>query len=553
LWDQSLNELDMGGFRCVLPMDFGTFVGLDKRVLFYHEKFTVKFALEDLRGVTVAGDEIWFHFPNRLEFVATAVLRNALFGPAMAQEMFEYAAVVAVRDEDRRTAFAAVEQALSRKKAGEFLISLGWGLQRVMAAVDILSPAFLLYLQDALGNISPANAAQRAALCQWVFVLYSMRFPRGRRSFLAFLSQFAAVLDRETVYRRLREVNFVEGMLHFASVLGDAERELALSFELGKYEFVVQRLAQLEERNQFTRTACAILQTEYREQARAIVVRELRFRPIEAYMAVALALPEIVWRCIDQKFVLANLPPTIGVLLVASLAKLGEEDKLTDSRLLAGRTPLPLILRFCRQYGCSKAAARVFVALARPEAAAEIAYRNLGIAGAHALLGAIEASHLKKRAFIRFMRIASPDERIATLALPAYAGLLDFEELVEFLEDDAPFASVEDQFIEFVQMIEDRKMMGAYAREFPEKPTPAFMLGLDECCALCRTILMGRQFVRFRCGHMVHCDCMRRRIERLKDDLRGHSVEIWESCPICGFLGVLFASEPFDDAALETT
>jgi hypothetical protein len=46
--------------------------------------------------------------------------------------------------------------------------------------------------------------------------------------------------------------------------------------------------------------------------------------------------------------------------------------------------------------------------------------------------------------------------------------------------------------------------MATYREVFGRKREIDFMLKLDTGCNVCNTVLIGTEFIRFGCGHVVH-------------------------------------------------
>jgi hypothetical protein len=518
-------EFPLPGVRFLHMTDFGTFIGKDTTVEFHSElDFSVRLELSDVRAISTVGDELWFHFTSHIDHLTVSSFRLQLFSEAMRTGNHRYAAAVATDDDSRRAALSRVLPSLSRKAASAFLHSLEWSIRRVMSVVEPHSPSLLPYLK----GLEPPNPA----LCHLIFELHALHFPRWRRGFASFLEGYGAFLHDDTVYTRLREVGFAAGMLRFAAARAAVRRQVSLLVGAGDFAGVVGLLSKIEDRREFVQVARALLRTGVREQAIQAIGRCDRHPP-GTIVPVLVEAPECVaglWH--DRR----NVAPPITALLVVAMSRMRSDDAVLE--LVESDGPRMLALRFCRQNGCVRGAARILVALGMPEAAVETLYGAMGVGHVHALLAQIEGDAMKRRGFLRLLKIEGARDRAETLAMLAEGAILDFEELAEFVDDERPFAAVENQFLSFVEKIEETAMIGQWQKKFPEVERTSFVIGLDDKCDVCHASVFGGEFVRWPCGHVVHTDCMSAVIADLGEALPDRTVEVTESCPICGFLAV---------------
>jgi hypothetical protein len=418
-----------------------------------------------------------------------------------------------------------------------------------MSILDMQDPLMLFCLKQILLQASPENASQKAALCHWVFQLHAIRFPKSRRSFRTFLTDFGSCLHEQTVYRRLRELNFGEGMLHFATVRHDVKREVELSLEVGDYANVVAHLKDIKDHREFVQIVRTLLSNGVREQTK----RELEqcwSRPIELLVPVLVEIPEVVCT-LWKNHAIGILTPTISTLLIVAFSKLASDDGMIS--ILDSGVSQMQALRFCQQYECTRMISRILILLGRPEAAVDASYRHLGVGYVHSLLSEIEVENVQKRGMLRLLTIESSEDRAITLALLEGTNIVTFEEIIEFIDDEAAVASVEDDFMEFVGKIEETALIGHYQRDFPDEPASSFVIALDDTCGICHEPVMGRAFVRFPCNHMVHSECMTARLVAIAEHIPDRKLNITESCPLCGFLCVSSAIDPFNDSLLQRT
>jgi hypothetical protein len=172
-------------------------------------------------------------------------------------------------------------------------------------------------------------------------------------------------------------------------------------------------------------------------------------------------------------------------------------------------------------------------------------------AAIHDLLGAIPSPELKKRGFLRLLKISAQQDRRATLAFLRKSTLFDFGELVGFLDDEYYVAAVQDRFADFVQGLEHKKNMVAYRGAFGRIRSVDFMLRLDACCDICGKRLFGTVFIKFVCGHMVHRACVEEVVAATGELHGAIRPAVTDSCPICGFLAVTYAFLGFNDAEFQ--
>jgi hypothetical protein len=194
----------------------------------------------------------------------------------------------------------------------------------------------------------------------------------------------------------------------------------------------------------------------------------------------------------------------------------------------------------------------VHIELKQPERAVEFAFNSLPLGDVHKLLNGIADAGLRKRGFVRLLQMAAPQDRKATLRLITKTDLFSFNEIVAFIDDDDFVATIEEQFAAFVQTLEEKRAMVRYREVFGRKKEIDFVLKLDTGCDVCKMVLIGTEFIKFGCGHLVHRSCANEAITAAAKQLKGYAKpDVKDSCPICGFLAVIDAFAPFDDAVFQ--
>jgi hypothetical protein len=194
----------------------------------------------------VNNNEFWFDFSNHIEFKEVIQFNEILFCDAAKLPYYKYVLLGAIDKMSHQEAFSKMQTSITPKEVVKLLLNLNWNPKEVMTVLDLQSPLMLFYFKDIFPQISQTNARQKAVIPHWNFQLYGMIFPQYKRKFISFIVHFNRSLHEQTVYSRLKELNFVEGMLCFASERKDVKREISLSLTFGDCSNVISHLSAIE-------------------------------------------------------------------------------------------------------------------------------------------------------------------------------------------------------------------------------------------------------------------------------------------------------------------
>jgi hypothetical protein len=328
-----------------------------------------------------------------------------------------------------------------------------------------------------------------------------------------------------------------------ATVYGDRETLVELGFELDRDALIADNLPAITAPDKLAFILLKLMNTGRGELAIGFLRNSNpnnlpRFAPvlIEAPSDSAVAL-------ISDRYLLSE---SLTKIMISSLCKCHDEDRLINLLLEGCLSPV-FLLRFCRQYGCHKAASRALLALHKVEQAVDLGVRSFGVEYAHFLLDLIGDRAERKRGFVHLFAISSREDNVETLKLIRHTDLFEFSELIEFADDELPLAHFAEGFTELVTSLEEQSIPHHHQTSFPELPIDSFTVELTDRCELCQKRLIGSRFSRFPCGHMVHMDCLARNVSESCRDLRVKP-NLLDSCPICGFLAVSRILDDFDDS-----
>jgi hypothetical protein len=546
VFQQSLCDINILSVQAILCTDFGVLLARPQSVTFYYEQsFSVEIQIENVVSVAICNGDLCFIKQNAVHSIPLAQFKQLLFEKAIEEKAFKYATMLANDPASRKRALLALMQTMDTKEIAEYLHALTWDLSTLLEVEGVDSPIVLFYLREILDKLPPDGVCRKVALCRWILQLHSTLLPKFRETFLDFLETFGQFLDRPTVYAGLRAVGFTDGVLRFATLLNDPDNLVRLFVETDSLDSIYQYLGQIKSHQQFVETANRLLGDKFREKTKRCLI-ECR-RPIHKLIPILVKVPECVSVMLSDCFIFRESLAT-KTLFVLSLAMHHDDDQLIQL-LFSGAVSSGLLIRCCRRSDCAKARAQVYIGLRQPERAVEIALDSLPLAAVHDLLNGIADAGLRKRGFVKLLQLATAQDRKATLRLIGKTDLLSFSEIVDFVDDDYFVAAVKEQFADFVRTLEEKRTMATYREVFGRKREIDFMLKLDTGCDVCNTVLMGTEFIKFGCGHVVHKSCADGAITAAAEQLMGFiRRDVKDSCPICGFLAVAYAFEAFDDA-----
>ncbi|EAX89570.1 hypothetical protein TVAG_356850 [Trichomonas vaginalis G3] len=341
--------------------------------------------------------------------------------------------------------------------------------------------------------------------------------------FKLFVQRYPDIFNKQNIGEKLLQLDWEQAPLFLSEIFNDDQEIIDYHLFHQNYSTLLEYLPKVKD---LALVVNALLRIPGSQIAMSYISNNNIIDPAEIMLLLS-NLPQISNKVI-------GFPKSRIQEILLVLSHCLNKDIVSLNNIIQSRTcSLEILSSFCIYFKLFEPAAKALVKMGMPIRSIAVAYKG-GISLAFSILNIVKASE-KKQCWMKLLSIAEDNDRKTIIKKIISSDLFEFEELLQFVDDNEQIGLYRDKIKESAQKLQFTEGECLFQRKFKPPQMQDFVLKLSDCCDVCSSKLITTEFIRFPCGHSFHEDCLKNLCQRegIPDD------DIFESCPLCGFSSLI--------------
>jgi len=525
-FSQDISEIDIHQMSCFIVFSLGTLVALEKNlILMYKSKPKASIPISGVKFMSFDSNGLVFFTDSEIITMPLLKIKEYLVHLFLKQKDFPFALFIAGNDEMKYQVVREQMEKLPLSSIGSFLLNLNWTFHEISEFIGLKNYHFLLYLKALVKKLGEDKCRLRITLLNFIFHIHISLYPQYDSEFLGFIAEYFHSFQLEWTIKQFNEIGFVRGVESITELNKSTEECVNYYLSNNMIDKALELLPSILNSKKLNGLLIRVLRSDTSKVSKFVIQNKFNIS-LDTISSVLVHIPD----CAAQIISGATIPISMAALSIWSFCLFKNEQSII-TLLKRGVNP-SFLFRYCIHYDCFEAASQVLLWMKFPKNAVRIAHR-VSYSYAHHLVETISDSKLQKEGWIQLIQLSIGEQRENLVKHLIKTSVFEFVELIDCINDDEPFYTFSEQMLNAVRSIESYQKETSFVTSFPPPKSSSYVVESKDACQLCGKTVLGCDFIRFPCSHMIHNSCIKTELESYK-----RKGDIYESCPICGFISV---------------